>query len=126
MKKLMNYLNSKKENIKTGAKKAVATGLVVSTLLGGAAMATGCEDANLTSEEKEYNQVLKDIDKQFKGKYSAVTICKDEITDKNIIVFAGDECQKGATFEISEEEFNRIKAAAISAQNENISLLSKR
>lgn len=129
MRNLMNYLNSKKENIKNGAKKAVATGLVFSILLGGAAMMTACdskyqnESETLKSVanqvEKCYKQMAKEIYSNYKEEFSDLIVYKD-LQDKSMIILAGEKAVWNASYEISGDEYDKLFALAIASGNEKV------
>lgn len=135
---MLDYVNSKKDKIKTGAKKAVATGLVVSTLLGGATMMTGCDnDSPYEDESKDLKNIASQVDKFFKKlakerdskyeeDYSDLVIYKDNVKDKYLMIFAGEKCVWNATYEISQEEYDRLLSLAIASGNENVDANEKR
>lgn len=130
-----NYILDKKDSIKDGAKKAVATGLVVSTLLGGM---TACDNNKYKNESEDlknvasqvedfYNKIIKEYKKiyekdyaVFKENFSDLVIFNDSINDKYQMIFAGERSVHNATYEISKEQFDKLLALAIASGNENV------
>lgn len=115
-----NYILDKKENIKDGAKKAISTGLVVSTLLTGAIATTGCEQLPDDLSQASYEQVVNGINKELSGflgvnkiDYSSINISLDPVSKKYLIMFIDENKGKDVTFEISKENYETIKSLSL-------------
>lgn len=118
---MKSYLDNKKDNIKDGAKKAVATGLVVSALMGGTAMVATNLPKNpgkLSSEETMdvLDQRLKQFSENFDYDYLRVMVDHMEFVDQNkddedqILYYAIDakDYNKMFTYRQFDENINKI------------------
>lgn len=118
---MKSYLDNKKDNIKDGTKKAVATGLVVSALMGGTAMVATNLPKNpekLSSEETMdvLDQRLKQFSENFDYDYLRVMLDHMEFVDQNkddedqILYYAIDakDYNKMFTYRQFDENINKI------------------
>lgn len=122
-----NYILDRKENIKTGAKKAVATGLVVSTLLSGAAMTTGCEKLPDDSGEAAYEEAVRALDDVLESvdvDFSDITIFEDAFSYRQMILFAEKDGQKNACYAITKKTYDKLRALAL-VSGKNIEIRDK-
>lgn len=108
-----DYLKEKKNNISKNAKKAVATGLTVATILTGSSALTSCDRDNIEDlPDVNYSDLMSMIDEDINSfnegfEYAGFMIGRND--NQYVLIFLDEMATDNASYNITKKQFDTIK-----------------
>lgn len=119
---IKKYLEEKKDNISKNAKKAVATGLTVATILAGSSALTSCDENNIEDlPDVNYLDLMSMIDEDINNfnegfEYAGFMIFSNN--NNYVLSFVDEFATDNASYNITKEQFKTIKETALDLEVE--------